>query len=285
MYDWSDLRYFLAIYREGTLAGAGRVLRVDPTTVGRRIAALEDRLRSKLFVRGTKGWVATPAGRRIVPAAERVEDAALDVRRLAGGANEQPSGRVRIATIEMFASRVIAPALPALERAYPDIRIDLVCSPENVDLGQGKVDIAVRVGRPAGGNLVARRLQVAAARPYASRRYLEAKGLDAQSMTSLAGCDVLVLFLRHPWLDDAPDVRVALRSNEFSTVFEACRAGLGVSLLPDLVCRPYPDLVPLDGLGMDFENPIWLVMHRDLAHVARVRAVADFLIELSGQPA
>ena len=76
MYDWADLRYFLAVHREGTLAGAGRELRGDPTTVGRRVGALEDQLGAPLFMRGSRGWVTTPAGLRIVPAAERAEAAA-----------------------------------------------------------------------------------------------------------------------------------------------------------------------------------------------------------------
>lgn len=281
VYEWSDLRFFLAVHREGSLAAAGRSLRVNPTTVGRRIAAMEEQLRTKLFVRSSRGWTATPAGLRVVPAAERAEEAAQDVQRLAGGGTEIPAGRVRISTIELLASQVIAPALPELHEAYPEIRVDVICSPERVDLGRGQADIAVRVGRPTEAGLIARRLASSQARPYAARSYLEAKGL-APDLETMEGLDVLVVFLPHRWLDAAGTVRIALRSNELSVVVAACCAGLGIALLPDVVAATHPHLVPLHGLGEVHEDSIWLVMQRDLAEVARVRAVADFLVETVG---
>ncbi len=283
MIEWSDLRFFLAVHRHGSLAAAGRALRVAPTTVGRRVTALEERLRATLFVRGSGGWLLTPAGRRVVAAAERAEEAAADVQRLAGGAQLRPEGRVRVATLEILASQVIAPALPRLLARHPGLRVDLWCGNKRRDITRGEVELAVRVGRPSEPSLIARRLATVRSRPYASRAWLAARGVDA-GLDSLAGCEVLLLLTRHPWLEDVRDqVRPVLRSTEVSVTLAACREGLGVALLPDLLAQREPGLVPLDALGDSYADPIWLVMHQDLARVARVRAVADFMVALFGQ--
>ncbi len=277
MYEWTDLRYFLAVHRHGSLAAAGRSLRVNPTTVGRRVTALESKLRARLFVRSTSGWVATPSGLRAVAAAERAEEAALDVKRLAGGASERPAGLVRLTTLEVMASRVIAPELPTLHAQFPDIRVDLLCSARVLDLSRGEADIAVRVGRPTEPDMVARRISTAVSRPYASVDWLESRQ-HTSDIDSLHECEVLQFFPTMRWAADLGDSRVVLRSTELSAIRAACVAGLGVALLPDLLAESAPNLVPLDGLGYRHEDPIWMVMHRDLAQVARVRAVADFLV-------
>ncbi|MEM1415976.1 MAG: LysR family transcriptional regulator [Myxococcota bacterium] len=279
MYDWADLRYFLAVHREGTLAAAGRELRVDPTTVGRRIGTLEEQLGAPLFMRSSRGWVTTPAGLRIVPAAQRAEEAALDVRRLAAGASERPAGRVRLATLEVLASQLIAPTLPRLRAAYPELRVDLWCSPVQLDLAKGEADLALRVGRPTEPSLIVRRVSNVVSRPYAARAWLDEKGLT-EELDTLEGREVLLLLRPHRWADDLGRVRPVMRSTELSVILEACAAGLGVALLPDALATRRPELVALDRLGDPIVDPVWLAMHRDLAQVARVRAVADFLVEI-----
>lgn len=279
MYDWTDLRYFLAVHRKGTLVAAGRALHVDPTTVGRRIAALEDNLRTKLFVRGSKGWVATPAGRRMVPAAERAEEAAADVVRLAGGERERPVGRVRISTIETVATQLIAPRLPKLHARYPGLRVDLWCTHERLDIAAGEADLALRIGRPTDPTLVARRLITVRSRLYAARSWLDAQGLD-EHFEDLEGRDVLLLLSRHPWLANAPRINPVMRSTELSALVQACVAGLGVMLLPDILATAHPELVALTAVGEVIDDPIWLVTHPDLVRVARVRAVSDWLGEI-----
>ncbi|MEN0060914.1 MAG: LysR family transcriptional regulator [Myxococcota bacterium] len=280
MYDWSDLRYFLAVHREGTLVAAGRSLRVDPTTVGRRIAALEEGLRTKLFVRGSRGWVATPAGRRMVPAAERAEGAATDVIRLAGGESDRPVGRVRISTIETVASQMIAPRLPDLRAQYPELRVDLWCTPHNVDISRGEADLALRIGRPTDPTLIARRLLTVQSRLYAARSWLEGRGLN-EELTDLEGKEALLLLARHPWVEEAPRIMPVMRSTELSAIVQACVAGLGMALLPDILAEPYPELVPLNAAAPVYDDPVWLVTHPDLVQVPRVRAVTDWLVEMA----
>src|SRR5262245_8547799 len=113
MLDWDDLRYFLAVFRAGNLAKAAADLRIADTTVGRRLVALEEKSGVKLFDRTPDGYVPTPAGRAIVPHAERMEAEVLAMEREVGGADDRLAGIVRVTATEMLATRFIAPHLPA----------------------------------------------------------------------------------------------------------------------------------------------------------------------------
>ncbi|HZX64527.1 MAG TPA: LysR family transcriptional regulator, partial [Myxococcales bacterium] len=126
MADWSDLRYFLELSRSGTLAAAARKLRVDYTTVGRRLSALEHDLGAKLFERTPDGFVSTEAAEGLRAAAERMEAAALEVESRALGADRRLSGAVRVTSTDAIAQVVVLPAMRALHARHPDIRVHLI---------------------------------------------------------------------------------------------------------------------------------------------------------------
>lgn len=280
--DWTHLRSFLAVHREGSLAHAARVLRMDATTVGRHVTALEESLGQPLFVRGRPAWTLTPAGERILPAAEQVEEAAQDVVRRAAESEDAPTGRVRLSTHDVVATRILAPVLPALRRRHPGLRLDVLCTPRLSDLLRGEADLALRTVRPVETSLVARRVTAPTERPYASRAFLQEQGLEA-SVSDLTDVPALTIFTDEAWAFER-GARLALRTSSASMLIAACVAGAGVAVLPDAIIRDEPELVPLDGVGFTRERHLWLCMHRDLARVARVRAVADFLVEvLTGQ--
>src|SRR5690349_10479845 len=111
--DWNDVRHFLAVFRAGSLAGAARALGVEHTTVGRRIAALEESLGVRLFARTPEGLVATEDANAIVETAERMERAADEMKSRVGGGDAKLEGTVRVATSEAF-SGFLVKALPAL---------------------------------------------------------------------------------------------------------------------------------------------------------------------------
>lgn len=285
--DWDDVRYFLAVERAGTLAGAGRRLAVDPTTVGRRLDALEQALRATLFTKNRDGLVLTAAGERVREAALGAEGAMAALVRDAAGADDVPRGRVRVSTIEILATHRIAPHLPAFHAKYPEVRLDLIVSDEVVDIARGEAEVAVRVARPTEAALVARRLGLAAQRPYVHRRWLAERGLEAEDVRSLTGLDVLVLSAptERGWTEGKGDAKPLLRTNSLTTLTAAVRAGAGIGLLPDVTAAAIPDLVALPGLGVEVERPLWLVLHKDLVDVARVRAVVEFLEErFTGAP-
>jgi len=287
MLDWDDLRVFLAIQRTGSLAGAATSLGINATTVGRRLAALEERAATRLFDRTPDGWVLTETGRDILPRAERMEAEALGVERDISGADQRCAGTVRVTVTEMLATRFIAPHLARFAARQPDITLDLWCTNAIVNLARREADVALRLARPREPDVISRQLSAVDLALYASPGYLDAHGRPDDAEHGLAG-HVLIGFAATPpfrreneWFDARADgARFALRSDSVSSIYAATVSGLGIGLLPRLVADHDPELVRLPTTTAPEPRVIWQTMHKDLRASARVRAVTEFLAEI-----
>ncbi|QRN96155.1 LysR family transcriptional regulator [Archangium violaceum] len=286
MPDWTDLRYFLAIAREGTLAAAARELEVDASTVGRRLTALEEELGSRLFDRTPAGLVLTDVGRGIRSAVEEMEAAALAVERRASGEDARLEGVVRITLTEAFAVDVVLPRFAPFRERHPGIEVRFLTDYGSLDLARREADIAVRLTRPQEDTLVARKVGEIAIAPYASETYLERRGMPDPSQ-GFAGHDVIGYVdsaERWPearWLAEAaPSAHVAVRCNSLLSVVAATSAGLGVGVMPCLCGDRESGLRRVAPVVASLRRDIWLVVHADLQHNARVRATLHFLAEL-----
>jgi len=281
MPDWGDLRYFLELSRAGTLAAAARKLGVDYTTVGRRLAALEEDLGAKLFERTPEGLILTEAGESIRAAAEEMEEAALLVEQRALGADRKLAGVVRVATTEMLGQFVVLPAVRALHEIHPQIRVDLATGAQRLDLARREADVAIRYVRPESGDLVSRRVARVAEAAYASKGYLASHPRPTAG-NGLAGHDVVLLESRtlrgnHVAGEDVANARIVLRTGNSLSLHRAVALGIGIGGLPCYIGdadrelrRVFPEApVEIDDL--------WLVVHADLTRTSRVRAVIDAL--------
>ena len=105
--NWNDLHFVLAIARHGSLSGAGRALKVNQTTVGRRLAALERSLDFRLFVRARPSFIPTEAGETVIAHAERMESEALSVTGKLNNRDFRPRGLVRIATMPWIINSIV----------------------------------------------------------------------------------------------------------------------------------------------------------------------------------
>jgi DNA-binding transcriptional LysR family regulator len=279
--EWSDYRYFLAICRAGSLSGAARAMRVDQTTVGRRLAALEATVETRLFDRTPDGYSLTAAGESVRADVERIEDAFLAVERRLAGGDARIAGVVRIATTETFATMFILPHLGALRAEHPELALELVTGIQPVDLSRREADLAIRIGAPpTQPNLVVRELGTLRFALYASRNYVARRGrprtrngLSGHAIVTYGGEMAAVPIAR--WMGEhARDATIAFTANTITGVHEAVRAGLGVSVLPcGLGDR---DLVRVGAARLG-ASPIWSVVHEDLVRTARVRAVLAFV--------
>jgi DNA-binding transcriptional LysR family regulator len=281
--DWNDVRFFLAVARGKTLARAAAALAVDQTTVGRRLASLESRLGIALFTRSPSGFTVTQAGRGVLDAAERMEEAARDLR---AGANVDKPTTVRVATTESLAESFIVPALRGLREKR--ISVVLHTSWMRVDLRKDEADLAVRLVRPSDPRLACRKLGTFALRLYASREYVAENGKP----TTLAGHSLLAYeeAVRiegcHPFADLAyEDAVLTLLSNDHHVLLRGATAGLGIVQLPSYVGDEHPDLVRVIP---DAEIPygVWLVVPQANRRLAAIRAVTDAIASAfkSSQP-
>ena len=285
MFDWDDVRFFLAVGREGNLARAAAALGLDATTVGRRIGSLERELGARLFDRSARGFALTEAGQRLLPRAEGMEREALALDLDLAGQDQKLEGRVRLTSTEMIATRFIAPFLARFHDRYPGIRLDLWCTNRDVDLGRREADIALRLSRPRQDDIVVRKLLSIELGLYASEEYVERCGMPRPG--ALEGhrfvlfADTRPFQRENEWLErHVGQGQVVLRSDSVSSLMSAALGGLGIALLPCHVAERTAGLVRTPLEGSPEPRVVWQAVHRDLQAAARIRAVLEFLDRL-----
>ena len=287
--DWNDLRFFLALARAAGLGPAAALLRVDATTVGRRLTALERRLGVRLFERRRQGFALTDEGRRLLPRAEAVERGVFDFERAAEGGRGEPEGELRVTTTELFGPLFVVPSLLEFRTRYPAIDVRLHATIGTLDLGRREADVALRLmqRRPEGDALVARLAGETPVAVYASEAYLRRRGVP-RGKADLAAHDWLGFdeALEHvpeaQWLAGrARPPRYALRSASPRVLLDACLHGLGLGIFGRFVEASFPSLRRLSvGEGLPV-HPIWITYHQDSKGLGKVRAFVDFFLALA----
>ena len=282
--DWDDYRHFLAVAESGSLSGAARRLGVSQPTVGRRIDALEQVLRARLFDRLARGYALTSAGESVRALAKRMERESLAIVRRVGGEQGVPAGRVKVAAAVGLGVYWFAPRIPLLAATYPELEIELLTGMSLADLMRGEADLALRVGGPGSVALVGRRLGAVGSGLYASDAYLARHGapsdledLSAHAIIESSG-EIGQLVQAKALRSVARGARVMSRSNDLPVLIEMTRAGLGIAPLPSYVARPFPELRRVLSREFDVRLDLWLLTRSQLRDTARVRAVLDFVV-------
>ena len=279
-WQWDDVRFFLAVARAGSLSGAARVLGVGHVTVGRRITILERRLGVTLVHRTPDGFVVTPAGDAALRQCIAMENAALDLERIAAGRDSLAAGSIRLTATEALARQVIAPAIAELRKSYPDLRIDLAVGVRSLDIARREADLAIRVGRPSGSGLVCRKLGEVGYSLYASCAYLaehrtpqRGKGLAGHQLITFTGAPAATSpFFMNESLDGA---RIALRCDNPLIQLQAAANGIGIAELACFLGDDCGDLVRIWPDEPPALRSAWLVMHEDLRRAARIRVASS----------
>lgn len=284
MYDWNDLRHFLAVARTGSTLAAARAMGVNQTTTSRRITALEEALHVRLFDRLQRGYALTEAGREFVPYAERVEAEALVLDRIAIQRQRSLSGVVRVRTNEAFANIVLVPCIGRFAQEHPEIRIEMALGDGPVDLAGGEADVALRGGaRPDQPGIVSRKVGDVRWSIYCSRDYAREHGcpgstaeLDGHHLIGVDG--VLAGLPGGVWLAaQAPTSVTPTRSNSLTNLLIATKAGLGLGPLPCILGDAEPDLVRCLPPVPELDSDLWLVTREALKDQAHVRTFNAFV--------
>jgi len=279
---WELYRSFLAVCREHSLSGAARALALTQPTIGRHIDALEQALGVALFTRSQAGLLPTAAATALVPHAEAMANAADALQRVASGEASEERGAVRITASEMVGSQVLPERLVAFREKHPLIAIELVLSNRSEDLLRREADVAVRMVKPTQTALVSRKIGVVHLGLHAHPRYLKAHGtphtLEELRQHPLIGFD------KAATVRGLPDQGLPLTRELFSFrcdsdigQYEALRAGLGIGACQNPLGKR-DKLVPVLTELIHFELGIWVVMHKDLKTVRRVRLMFDHLV-------
>ncbi|ACB79725.1 transcriptional regulator, LysR family [Methylorubrum populi BJ001] len=287
MFDWNDLTFFLELARHGRLMPAARRLKVDNTTVSRRIAELERGLDTKLFQRCSDGFLLTEAGHKLFVIAEIIEQKMLSVPEALGLSDGgEPAGRVRVASMEGIAAFYLSARFAEFAAAMPGIVVELVTERHLINLTKREADISVSFVPPQGPRLKVRRVGAFRLALFASDRYLALRGrpetrADLQDHDFVDYVDDLVAIEPVHWLLEVlRPSNVVFRSTSMAAQQTAVAAGAGLALLPLFSAKTNPALVPVLPEEIVVRRELYLAVHEDIEHAGRVRAVTRFLTEL-----
>lgn len=287
--NWSDLQVFLAIAQAGQLGRAGAALRIDATTVSRRLRRLEANVGANLFEQTREGQVLTEAGEALLV---RVEGMSREASGIAQGGDcqgAQLSGTLRISVAEGFGSWVLARRLPQFAQEHPDLTIDLVANSGFLSMSKREADIAVMLSRPKAGPIVAGKLSDYALGLYASVDYIASRCAPTRGADLIAG-HILIGYI--PDLIYAPELRYLdeiypgltprLRSSSINAQHQLIAAGAGIGVLPCFIGNADATLAPVLPDKRVFRS-FWMVTHKDTHQLARVQAGKEWIVAMIAQ--
>jgi len=286
--DWNDLRYLLAIKRGQTLRAAARQLRVDDTTVSRRLASLERGLGRKLVQRlGDGRLVLTESGERVARDAEAMERHSASIAALVDGDGDACAGTVRVTAVPILANRLFVRNFGDLAARHPGLVVELIPDGRDFNLTRREADVAVRLARPGAGGVSVKTHRIGTL-TYAAYAARDMPRRQVQSLPWITYEDSMSHLPHARWMERAAQAagRSPLRVHDAETALEGAVVGLGRTLLPTRVADSDKRLGQIDGPA-DRPVPareIWLLAHADQMQLARVAAVMQWLEAIVAQP-
>jgi DNA-binding transcriptional LysR family regulator len=283
MFDWNDLKYFLAVARHGSTIAAGKALRTSQSTVHRRLSELEAKIGRELAARQTTGYRLTEFGEKLLPLAERVEAAITDLEQCVTGEVRDEAGIIRMTCPEPIIPRLL-PIIEQFHARHPAIRVEFVTSDRYLDLLKGEADVALRSGDTE-DELIGRKIADSIWAVYASRDYIDRHGkperIEDLGQHRLVSLDEAMSKHRlNAWISNvAPNATIAARNNSILGLMQAVKSGLGVSALPTPMADEQPDLVRVLGPVPELSRSWRLLTHPDLRRTKRVSLFFDFIVE------
>ncbi len=281
--DWDDLRIFLAVARSESLSAAAKRLRIDPATVGRRVARLEEAMGARLFAKSPQGYALTEAGTRLLDHAERAE-AAMDGAREALSGPEGLTGQIRIGAPDGCANYLLPQVLAQICDANPGLEVQIVALPRVINLSKREADMAIAVSRPTAGRLTVQkltdyRLHLAAHRDYLAKHPPVTAPADLCLHRMVGYIPDMIFDKELDYLAEIGVTAVPFASNSVSVQLNWLRCGAGVGIVHDFALPAAPGLVKVIPEAVSLTRAFWLVRHADDGRVARLNRFADLLAE------
>ena len=288
--DWDKLRVFQAAADAGSFTHAGQVLNLSQSAVSRQISALEQDLEVPLFHRHARGLLLTEQGDLLFRTVQDVMQKLDAVRTHLTDSREKPNGELRITTTFALGTGWLAPRVGEFMSLYPDIRLRIILTDEELDLGMREADLALRLREPMQPDLIRRRLFTVHYHAYASADYLKRYGqprsvedLDNHRLIGYEGGPANYLTqLLNTLQNTGRDLKTArpsaLTVNNMTAMQLAVQSGAGVAVLPDYLIEADNELVQLLPQADMPELDCYLVYPEELKNVARVQVFRDFLV-------
>ena len=280
--DWDDLRVFLAVARAESLSGAGKALRIDPATVGRRIARLEAGLAARLFTKTPQGYTLTADGTRLLAPASAAETAFAQARDSLHGSASGLTGQIRLGAPDGCANYVLPQVLSRISAENPRLEIQLVALPRVFNLSKREADMAIAVSRPETGRLTVQKLTDYHLHLAASRDYLAANPPitcreDLKAHRIIGYIADMIFDKELDYLGEFGATSPDISSNSVSVQTQLMRTGAGIGMVHDFALPFAPELARVLPDQLALTRSFWLVRHADDAQIERLNRFVDLL--------
>ena len=277
--NWNDLRVILAVARGRSYADAARTLRVNETTVSRRVAKCESALGAKLFERGGGEHIPTQAGEELVRRAEKIEIEIQAATEAVAGTAMEVAGTVQVTAVPQIANRIIAPRMPELLARHPNLVVHLIAESADLSLMRRETDIALRLARPRDEpRALVRRVGDVHYGIYTARSANSGKA-DWVTYT-----EEMRFLPQYRWIADqvkrSSENLSGIRVGDAETLLQALRAGGGKSFLPTWIGDSESELVRVDDGVAPWSREVWMMTHPESKNLARIRVAADWLVAI-----
>ncbi len=288
---WDDLRVFLAVARHESLSGAGRLLKLDPATVGRRIARLEEATGVPLFVKSPQGYVLTVDGQRLMTHAQEAELAVANASGEIGAEAGRLTGQIRIGAPDGCANYLLPQVCARITEQHPDLDIQIVALPRVFNLSKREADMAIAVSAPSTGRLTVQKITDYKLHLAGHRRYLRhAPPLDSRADLPnhrIIGYIPDMIFDKElDYLAELGMDRVQLASNSVSVQLGLIRAEAGVGIVHDFALPFAPRVMKVLEDEISLTRSFYLIRHADDRRVERLnRFTADLMSGLRAEVA
>lgn len=277
-FDWNDIRLLLILQREGSLRATARILRVDVSTISRRLSAAETSLQTRLFIRTPSGYQATAAGLTFLASAQGISGHIQQMLENTQNSAASISGTVRITAVDCLFSLWLVKHLPSLTQEHPQLNLQLLNDNRDLSFSQSEADIAIRLARPEGdAALFMRKVGEMGWAVYGHAEQAPLAPAEWPQQTWLSYTEDLGHVPEMRWLQQLGLTAPALlQSSHLETLIQACKHGVGLALLPCMLADN-AGLKQLSAGPVVFRE-IWLLSHRQTAQLARFAAVYQWLV-------
>jgi len=282
-FNWDDLKLFLEVAERGSFRAAATALATTPSTVMRRIEALEHALKVSLFRRSPDGVQITKEGLSILEDAHELKDRIWSIERKAGWKQRKLEGTVALATPDGLGAFWIGPQLQRFQQSNPRININLKCSMTPADVLRTSADLSIQYLRPSHPDLKLVKLGRLHVWPYASKSYIQKYGMPTEisdfvkhrfvvQVANQLDETIFLNLLGVPSLNDVNCYRAMTSTAHYTMVL----SGLGIGGIPTYLASRTPELVPLP-IEVHHQLEVYLTYHENIGKIARVRRTIDWL--------
>lgn len=281
---WDDLKIFLAVAREESLSGAGRILKLDPATIGRRIARLEGAMETPLFLKSPQGYALSAAGDRLLTHIEQVEQAMRGATEALAGPSESLGGQIRIGAPDGCANYVLPQVCAAIAEANPDLDIQIVALPRVVNLSRREADMAIAVSPPTAGQLLVQKITDYRLNLVGSNRYVASLG-PIETVEDLRGHRMvgyipdMIFDAELDYLNELGIERVALASNSVPVQLKLVVLGAGLCVAHRFALPSHGRLRTVLEEQVNLTRSFYLVRHQGDQRSDRLNRFAEQLCD------